>query len=172
MKQCGIFSQLTPPGMPQRNGLFEQRNQTLLDMVRSMMSQTDLPLSFWSYALETATFTLDRVPTKSVERTPYEIWTRKHPGFTFLKIWGCEAYVKHLMSDKSTLKSDKCFFVGYPSETKGYYFYNNAEGKVFVAHNGVLTEKEFLSKGVSGSKVQLEEIQVTPKNISTPTDPI
>jgi hypothetical protein len=57
-------------------------------------------------------------------------------------------------------------------ETKGYYFYNKAECKVFIAHNGVLMEKEFLSKGVSGSKVQLEEIQETPKNISAPTDPI
>jgi hypothetical protein len=54
--------------------------------------------------------------------------------------------------------------VGYPRETKGYYFYNKDEGKVFVAHNGVFKEKEFLLKGVSGSKVQLEEIQETPKN--------
>jgi hypothetical protein len=46
----------------------EQRNRTLLDMVRSMMSQTDLPLSFWGYAPETVAFTLNRVPTKSVER--------------------------------------------------------------------------------------------------------
>jgi hypothetical protein len=51
------------------------------------------------------------------------------------------------MSDKLTPKSDKCFFVGYPRETKGYNFYNKAEGKVFVARNGVFLEKEFLSKG-------------------------
>jgi hypothetical protein len=76
------------------------------------------------------------------------------------------------MSDKLTPKSDKCFFVGYPRETKGYYFYNKVEGKVSIACNGVFMEKEFLSKGVSGSKVQLEEIQETPKNISTHTDPI
>jgi hypothetical protein len=48
--------------------------------------------------------------------------------------------------------------VGYSRETKGYYFYNKAEGKVFVTHNGVFMEKGFLSKGVSGSKVLLEEI--------------
>jgi hypothetical protein len=81
-----------------------------------------------------------------------------HPGLSFLKVWGCEAYVKHLKSDKLTPKSDKCFFMGYPRETKGYYFYNKVEDKVFVAHNIVFMEKEFLSKGVSGSKVQLEEI--------------
>jgi hypothetical protein len=64
------------------------------------------------------------------------------------------------------------FLCGYPRETKGFYFYNKAEGKVFVARNGVFMEKEFLSKGVSRSKVQLEEIQETPKNILAPTDPI
>jgi hypothetical protein len=137
-----------------------------------MMSQTDLLLSLWGYALETAAFTLNRVPTKSVERIPYEIWTGKHPILSSLKVWGCEVYVKRLILDKLTPKLDKYFFIGYPRETKGYYFYNKDEGKVFVAHNCVFMEKEFLSKGVSGSKVQLEEIQETPKNVSAPTDPI
>jgi hypothetical protein len=50
------------------------------------MSQTDLPLSFWGYALETVTFTLNSVSTKSVERTPYDIWNGKHPGLSFLKV--------------------------------------------------------------------------------------
>jgi hypothetical protein len=37
------------------------------------------------------------------------------------------------------------------TETKGYYFYNEAEGKVLISCNGVFFEKEFLSKGgVSG----------------------
>jgi hypothetical protein len=82
------------------------------------MSQTDLPLLFWGSALETTTFTLNRVSNKSVERTSYEIWIEKCPRLSFLKVWGCEAYVKYLMSDKLTLKSDKCIFVGYPRETK------------------------------------------------------
>jgi hypothetical protein len=153
LKQCRIFPQLTPPGTPQWNGVSKRRNRTLLDMVRSMMSQTDLLLSFWGYALETTAFTLNRVPTKSVERTPYEIWTGKHSELSFLKVLGCEAYVKCLVPDRLTLKSDKYFFMGYPRETKGYYYYNKVEGKVFVALNGVFFEKEFLSKGVSGSKV-------------------
>jgi hypothetical protein len=158
--------------MPQWNDVSERMNRTLLDIIRSMMSQTDLLLSFWGYALETVAFTLNRVSTKSVERTPYEIWTGKHPRLSFLKVWGCEAYVKYLMSNKLTPKSDKYFFVGYPRETKGYYFYNKVEGKVFVARNGIFMGKEFLSKGVGGSKVQLKEIQETPKNVSAPTDPI
>ena len=44
LKQCGIVSQLTPPGTPQHYGVSKHRNHTLLDIVRSMMSLTDLPL--------------------------------------------------------------------------------------------------------------------------------
>ena len=74
LKQCGIVSQLTPPGTPQRYGVSECRNRTLLDMVRSMMSLIGLPLSFWGYALETAAFTFNRAPSKSIETTPYDLW--------------------------------------------------------------------------------------------------
>src|SRR4051812_42330972 len=87
------------------------------------------------------------------------MWIGKKPSLSFLKILGCEAFAKRLQSDKLTSKSDKCMFVGYPRETLGYYFYNREEGKVFVARNGVFLEKEFLSRGVSGSTVQLKEIR-------------
>ena len=53
-----------PPGTPRSNGVSECCNRTLLNMVRSMMSLTDLPLSFWGYALEIAVFTLNRAPSK------------------------------------------------------------------------------------------------------------
>ena len=129
LKENGILSQWTPPRTPQLNGVSERRNRTLLDMVRSMMSRTDLPISFWGYALSSAIFILNRVPSKSVGQTPYEIWTGKKPSFSFLKIWGCEAYVKRLDSTKLQPKSDKCLFVGYPKETKGYYFYPHKRTK-------------------------------------------
>ncbi|KAK1607957.1 hypothetical protein QYE76_031630, partial [Lolium multiflorum] len=158
LKKCGILSQLTPPGTPQRNGVSERRNRTLLDMVRSMMSLTDLPLSFWGYALETAAFTLNRAPSKSVETTPYELWFGKKPKLSFLKVWGCDAYVKKLQPDKLEPKAEKCVFIGYPKETIGYTFYHRSEGKIFVAKNGSFLEKEFLTKEVTGRKVELDEV--------------
>ena len=87
------------------------------------------------------------------------MWTGKRPGLSFLKIWGCEAYVKRQAFDKLAFKSDMFLFVGYPKETKGYYFYIPSENKVFVARNGVFLEREFISKRVSGSKTSLEEVQ-------------
>ena len=85
LKQCEIVSLLTPPGTLQCNGVSERCNRTLLDMVRSMMSLTDLPLSFWGYALETA------APSKSVETTSCEHWFGKKPKLMFLNVWGCDA---------------------------------------------------------------------------------
>ncbi|KAK8559961.1 hypothetical protein V6N12_012772 [Hibiscus sabdariffa] len=159
LKECGIVSQLSPPGTPQWNGVSERRNRTLLDMVRSMMSHTDLPTSFWGYALETAAFTLNRVPSKSVQKTPHEMWTGRRPNMSFMRVWGCQAYVKHQMSTKLQPKSQKCTFVGYPKETKGYYFYNSKENKVFVARTGVFLEKDFLSYKGNGRNIELKEVQ-------------
>ncbi|KAL4283207.1 hypothetical protein GQ457_16G018950 [Hibiscus cannabinus] len=157
LKECGIVSQLTPPGTPQWNGVSERRNRTLLDMVQSMMSHTDLPTSFWGYALETTTFTLNRVPSKSVQKTPHEMWTGRCPNMSFMKIWGCKAYVKHHMSTKLEPKFEKCTFIGYPKETKGYYFYN--ENKVFVARTGVFLEKEFRTNSEKGRNIEIKEVQ-------------
>ena len=159
-RKCGIVSQLTPPGTPQRNDVSEHRDRTLLDMVRSMMSLTDLPLSFWGYALETAAFTLNRAPSKSVETTPYELWFGKKPKLSFLKVWGCDAYVKKHQPNKLEPKLEKCVFIGYPKETIGYTFYHRSEGKTFVAKFGNFLEKEFLSKEVNGRNVELDEVIV------------
>ena len=98
---------------------------------------------------------------KSVETTPYELWFGKKPKLSFLKIWGCDAYVKKLQPDKLEPKSEKCVFIGYPKETVGYTFYHRSEGKIVVAKNGSFLEKEFFSKEVSGRKVELDEVIVT-----------
>ena len=52
-------------------------------MIRSMMSPTDLPFTFWGYALETAAFTLNRVPSKEVEKTPKHSKDR----LLFVRVW-------------------------------------------------------------------------------------
>nr|GEX90218.1 retrovirus-related Pol polyprotein from transposon TNT 1-94 [Tanacetum cinerariifolium] len=133
MKSCGIVSQLTPPYTPQHNGVSKRMNQTLLDMVRSMMNLTTLPKSFWGYALEYAARILNMVPTKKVERTPYEIWHGKAPKLSYLSVWGCKALLKRDVPDKLDPRSIKCIFVGYPKETIGYYFYYPPDNKMFVA---------------------------------------
>ena len=75
------------------------------------MPLADLPLSFWGYTLETAPFTFYRAPSKYVEKTPYELWFGKTPKLSFLKVWGCDAYVKKIQPDKLEPKSEKCVII-------------------------------------------------------------
>jgi len=78
-EEKGIRRQLTIPDTPQQHGVAEHRHQTLLDMVRSMMAHINLPITVWGDALLTAAYILNRVPSKSVPVTSYELWFgRKH----------------------------------------------------------------------------------------------
>ncbi|GKE70174.1 retrotransposon protein, putative, ty1-copia subclass [Tanacetum coccineum] len=85
-------------------------------MVRSMMSQTTLPKSFWDYALESAARILNMVPNKKVEKTPYEIWHGHAPKLSYLK------------------------------ETMGYSFYNPSKNKVLVARNAKFFESNLIDQ--------------------------
>ena len=104
-------------------------------MVRSMMCDSKPPKSFQDYEPETVVYVLNRVPSKLVEATSYEIWYGKKPKLSYLRIWAYPAYVKRIESDKLEAKSDKCLFMGYLKEIRGYYFYNPTEQKVFVSRH-------------------------------------
>ncbi|KAK4409367.1 Retrovirus-related Pol polyprotein from transposon TNT 1-94 [Sesamum angolense] len=62
-------------------------------------------------------------------------------------------------SEKLGPRSEKFFFVGYPKQTKGYYFYNQSENKVFVAWDGVFLESQLLFEKLNGRNIHLEEVQ-------------
>ncbi|GJR62237.1 retrotransposon protein, putative, ty1-copia subclass [Tanacetum coccineum] len=57
------------------------------------------------------------VPTKKVDKTPYELWYGKVPNLSYLKVWDYEAFVKRDTPDKLQQRSAKCIFIGYPKET-------------------------------------------------------
>jgi hypothetical protein len=65
------------------------------------------------------------------------------------------------MSTKLEPKADKCFFIGYPRETKGYSFWHKSMNTIFVKKGAIFLEKEFLERIKSdGSRIRLEETQV------------
>nr|GFA73809.1 retrotransposon protein, putative, Ty1-copia subclass [Tanacetum cinerariifolium] len=97
------------------------------------------------------------VPTKKVDKTPYEIWHGKAPNLSYSKVWGCEAYVKRDSADKLYQRSVKCIFVGYPNETMGYYFYFPPENKVIVARYGNFLERDIISQKFSRRDNDLED---------------
>ncbi|GJV15917.1 retrotransposon protein, putative, ty1-copia subclass [Tanacetum coccineum] len=153
IKDHGIIAHRTPPYTPQHNGVLERRNRTLLDMVRSMMTQTTLPKSFWDYALESTARILNMVPTKKVEKTLHEVRHGQAPKLSYLKVWGCEELVKRdtlTKSDKLEPRSIKCILIGYPKETIGYSFYYPPENKIFVAQNAEFLENSMINHEASG----------------------
>ena len=80
LQENDIVAQYSTPGEPQQNRVAERRNRTLMDMVGSMMSYSTLPINLWMEALKTAIYILNRMPCKSVLKTPYELWTGREPS--------------------------------------------------------------------------------------------
>jgi hypothetical protein len=65
-----------------------------MDMVRSMLSYSMLQISLQMEALKTAVHILNRVPSKSVPKTPYEIWTDRKPTLNYLHVCDCPTEAK------------------------------------------------------------------------------
>jgi len=86
LEECGIVAQYIMPGTPRQNGVTERGNHTFKDIVRSMIAQTTLPKLLWSEALKTTVYLLNRVPTKTVTKIPYELWTEKSSSIRHLHV--------------------------------------------------------------------------------------
>ena len=69
-----------------------------------MLSYSTLPIYFLGYALSTVMYLLNLVPSKSVPKTPVELWNGCKPSMRHLHIWGCPAHVLKGKSDKLSLK--------------------------------------------------------------------
>ena len=125
LQENGIVAQYSTPGEPQQNGVAGRRNRTLINMVHSMISYSTLSISLWMEALKTTIHILNRVPSKSVPKTPYELCTGKEPSLNYLRVWGCSAEAKVFNPNIGKLDSQKvcCHFIGYPKKSKCYRFY-------------------------------------------------
>jgi hypothetical protein len=112
------------PDESQQNGVTERRNRTLMNMVRSMLSYSTLPIGLWMKALKTAIHILNRVPSKSVSKTPYELWIGHKPSLNYIRVWGClaEAKIFNPNAGKLELKTVSCHFIGYPEKSKCFRF--------------------------------------------------
>jgi hypothetical protein len=79
---------------PRQNGMAEGQNYTLMEIVHSMLNNSTLLLSLWMEALKTAAHIINRVLSKSVPKTPYELWTSRKSSINSLHIWGCPSEAK------------------------------------------------------------------------------
>ena len=134
-----------------------------MDMVRSMLSYSSLPLSSWMYALKTALYLLNRVPSKAVLTTPFELWTGRKPSLRHLHVWGCPSELKIYNPQEKKLDSRTTsgFFIGYPEKSKGYRFYcPDHSTRIVETGNVRFIENGESSGSVEPRKVEIEEVRV------------
>lgn len=94
--KVGIKRQLTTTFTPQQNGVAERRNRTIMNMVRCMLKESQVPSKMWPKAVAWATHILNRCPTSiNPEKTPQELWSGSPPSLDHLNFFGslCYAHV-------------------------------------------------------------------------------
>jgi hypothetical protein len=71
-------------------------------------------------ALKTTIYILNRVPSKSVPKTPYELWTGREPSLNHLCVGGIPAEAKVFIPNIGKLDSKTicCYFIAYPERSK------------------------------------------------------
>jgi transposase InsO family protein len=119
----GIQMQHTVPYTPQQNGVVERKNRTLKEMANCMIQSKGLSLKYWAEAINCANYIVNRTPTKALKNiTPEEAWTKIKPDVSHFRVFGSIAWA-HIPDEKRKAlqpKSEKCIFVGYSEDVKGY----------------------------------------------------
>nr|KYP32301.1 Retrovirus-related Pol polyprotein from transposon TNT 1-94 [Cajanus cajan] len=137
----GIRMQKTIPGTPQQNGVAERMNRTLNERARCMRLKSGLPKMFWAEAVSTAAFLINRGPSVPLNnRIPEEVWSGKEVDLSFLRTFGCLAYVLNDDRTKLDAKSIKCTFIGYGTDEFGYKFWDDLNRKIIRSRNVVFDE--------------------------------
>ena len=145
----GIQRQHSVRARPQQNGVSECANRTMEQAIISMLHQAGLPLSFWGKALSAFIHVWNRTPTSAVPgKTPWETFYGTKPDVSMMRVWGCVANV-HIQKDKREWGSlgshmEKCIFIGYPPDYKGWKFYNPITKKSVVSECAQFDERYFL----------------------------
>ncbi|KAJ6791386.1 Uncharacterized protein M6B38_244565 [Iris pallida] len=130
-EEHGIIHEVTAPYSPQSNGVAERKNRTLLDMVNAMLLSSGAPDNLWGEALLSACYILNRIPSKTNDKTPYELWKGRTPRINYLKVWGCLAKVGIPEPKKRKIgpKTVDAVFIGYALDSNVNRF--------FVTHSEV-----------------------------------
>ena len=117
-------------------------------MVRSMKSNRKLPQFLWIEALKTTVYILNRVPTKVVLKTPFELFKGWKPSLRHICIWGCPSEVRVYNPQEKKLdpRTISGYFSGYVEKSKGYRFYCPSHStRIVESRNAKFLENDLIS---------------------------
>jgi transposase InsO family protein len=125
-KDVGIKRELTTPYNPQQNGVVEQKNKTILEVVKTMIHDQYLPMCLWVEAAMVVVYVQNRLSHSALRlKTPEEMFTGKKPEVSHLKIFGCPVFI-HIPKEKRNKldpSGKKGIFVGYYEVSKAFRIY-------------------------------------------------
>nr|KAJ0202736.1 hypothetical protein LSAT_V11C500229490 [Lactuca sativa] len=132
----GIKHERTSPYTPQHNGLAERKIKTLCEMVNCMLNQSDKPNNMGGGELLTACYVHNRITSRVIPRSPYELWKCRKPNLDYLKVWGCVAYYRTPDPKRTKLgaRANKSIFIGYDYNNNAYQLLDIESG--FVVESG------------------------------------
>nr|GEV07924.1 hypothetical protein [Tanacetum cinerariifolium] len=124
----GIKREFSVPRTPQQNGIAERKNRTLVEVARTMLADSLLPIPFWAEAVNTACYVSNRVlVTKPQNKTPYELLHGRTPSIGFMRPFGCPVTILNTLDSlgKFNGKVDEGFLVGYFVSSKAFRVFNS-----------------------------------------------
>lgn len=145
----------TIKGTPQQNGLAKRMNQTIMERVRCLLSDSNCLGHFWGEAVMTVCYFINRCPSTATNMvTPKEMWSDHSSNLKNLRVFRCVTYA-HIRQDKPKPRALKCMFLGYPQGVNGYKLWCMEKGhpRVLISRDVVFKEskmyhlKEDSSKG-------------------------
>lgn len=142
----GILHQTSCVGTPQQNGVSERKNRDLLEKTRALMLQANVPKCYWSHAIQTAAYIINRLPSRVLNfKSPFEVLKGRKVDIDHLRVFGCVFFV-HVQGqhrDKFDPRAIKCVFLGYSSTQKGYKCYSPQTRKLLVSRDVRFDEANF-----------------------------
>uniref|UniRef100_A0A2N9GEX0 Integrase catalytic domain-containing protein n=1 Tax=Fagus sylvatica TaxID=28930 RepID=A0A2N9GEX0_FAGSY len=158
-EEYGIKRHFTVRKTPQQNGVAERLNRTITETARCLRLNAELPKIFWAEAVDMACYIINRSPRVALDgKVAEEVWTGQEVDYSFMRIFGCPAYVHISGEDRSKLdpKSKKCIFLGFKKGVKGYKLWDPIAQKVVISRDVVFDEKS-MTKAFKEEKSQAAE---------------
>jgi hypothetical protein len=157
-KDVGIKRELSTPYNPQQNGVAERKNRTIMEVVKTMIHDQDLPMCLWAKAAMAAVYVQNQSSHSALGlKTPEEMFTRKKPKVSHLKIFGCPVFIHIPKEKRNKLEPSrkKGIFVGYCEVSKAFIIYIPGHRHIDINRDVTFDEDTALKKS---RRYQLEEV--------------